>query len=135
IGRLAALLGGWAAERMIFGADAVSTGCQGDLQMASNMALDLVKETGLGNDRLFHAEHPESPGPGFRTRLADVEAQASAWLAEAESLALRTVEAERPLVDALVAKLQQQGSLGPDAIAAVFLAVRGGEVRPALQLA
>ena len=135
IGRLAALLGGWAAERVVFGADAVSTGCQGDLQMASNMALDLVKETGLGNDRLFHAEHPESPGPGFRTRLADVEAQAVAWLTEAESLALRTLEAERALVDALVAKLQQHGSLGPDAIAAVFLAVRGGEVRPELQLA
>ena len=132
--RLAALPAA-GAERVVFGADAVSTGCQGDLQMASNLALDLVKETGLGNDRLFHAEHPESPArvsapgwPTWRHRPAPGWRRPSPW-------PRARWRPSAPLVDALVAKLQQHGSLGPDAIAAVFLAVRGGEVRPELQLA
>lgn len=119
--QLACMLGGWAAERLVYGADGVSTGCHDDLQNAAQLALDLVKEHGFGDDRLFRTEHPSAPTSGFRTMLAGAEEQARLWLEEAEALAIRTLEAEHTTLQALTDALAEEGSLGASAILA-FLA-------------
>ncbi len=114
--RLAGILGGWVAERIVYGEQGVSTGSDDDLRKATAMALDLVKEHGFGQDRFFHAEHATASSVGFRTMLGATEEQARQCLQEAEELALRTIVAERELLERIIEALVGNGSIGPKAI-------------------
>lgn len=120
--RIASALGGWAAERLLFGADRVTAGNDDDLRKASQLALDMLKNHGFGKDRLFHAEYPEAFGTGFRMGLAAVEEQAARLVAEGEQLALRTLTANRRRLEAITGLLVQHGSLS------------GNKLRSALEL-
>ena len=113
---LATMLGGWAAEKIVFGAEGVSTGSHDDLQKVAGLALGLVKEHGFGADRLFRSEHPSAPMSGFRTLLASAEEQAQRWVEEAEALALRILEADESMLQKIASALTEHGSLGPQQI-------------------
>ncbi len=120
--RIASALGGWAAERLLFGADRVTEGSDDDLRKATRLALDMLKNHGFGKDRLYHAEYPEAFGTGFRLGLAAVEEQAAQLVAEGEQLALRTLTANRRRLEAITGLLVQYGSLS------------GNKLRSALEL-
>ncbi|MBV6404594.1 MAG: hypothetical protein IT228_01520 [Flavobacteriales bacterium] len=109
--RIASALGGWAAERLLFGADRVTAGNDDDLRKASQLALGMLKNHGFGKDRLHHAEYPEAFGTGFRMGLAVVEEQAARLVAEGEQLALQTLTANRRRLEAITGLLVQYGSL------------------------
>jgi|GEM_PF-1648080 len=120
---LAKHLGGWAAEHLVYGPDAVSAGSQEDLRKATGSALALVKTYGLGNTLLHHAEHPESHGGGFRTTLEECEAEARTWMEAARALAMDTLRKERATLESFAAELTERGSMGRSAIEA-FLSER-----------
>lgn len=57
---LARALGGRIAEKMIYGADQVTTGASSDLRAATNIARDMVVEQGMGSklrDQVFHEDN------------------------------------------------------------------------------
>lgn len=120
--QIASALGGWAAERLLFGADRVTAGSDDDLRKATGLALGMLKNHGFGTDRLYHAEYPEAFGTGFRMGLAAVEGQAARLVAEGEQLALRTLAANRRRLEAITGLLVQHGSLS------------GNKLRSALEL-
>lgn len=47
--RIMVLLGGRAAEEIIFGKDKISTGAEGDLKQTTEMAMAMISEYGMGN--------------------------------------------------------------------------------------
>ncbi len=118
--RLAGMLGGWAAERLVYGEAGVSMGSNNDLHMATRLALDAVKEHGLGNERIYRTEHAVAPVTGFRTLQRSAEMQAQQLIEDAEELALRTLHDERELLERLADALVKHGSLGPSAIERLF---------------
>ncbi|MDX9749593.1 MAG: AAA family ATPase [Flavobacteriales bacterium] len=118
--RLAGMLGGWAAERLIYGEAGVSMGSNDDLHKATGLALDAVKEHGFGSERIYRAEHASAPITGFRTLQRSAEMQAQQWVQEAEELALRTLRDERELLERVTDALVKHGSLGPSAIERLF---------------
>lgn len=109
---LACMLGGWAAERIHFGTDGVSSGSAQDIRNATAFALNMAKEAGMGGDRLHHAHHHCHEGNGFRTVLPEAEAQARQWIDEAERLAIATLQGHTDLLEQCVERLQEKGSLG-----------------------
>lgn len=107
---LATILGGWVAEFISFGDEGVSAGSEDDMQRATAFALGLAKNTGLGAERLHHAEHA-SAHEGFRTMLASAEAQAKHWIEEAERLALDTLRAHWIEAERITTLLVEEGTL------------------------
>lgn len=59
--RVAALLGGYAAEKIIFGEENLTNGSESDIQKATNMICDLLKNCGFDMfPAAFQNEHPET---------------------------------------------------------------------------
>ena len=60
---LARMLGGRVAEKVVYGAEAVTTGAGNDLQKATELARDMVMNQGMGGselrDQVFHVESSE----------------------------------------------------------------------------
>lgn len=59
--QLASALGGRVAEKLIYGADAITTGAGSDLRKATEIARDMVIEQGMGTklrDQVFHENNP-----------------------------------------------------------------------------
>jgi hypothetical protein len=109
---LAQMLGGCVAEQLHYGPEGVSVGNDDDLQKATAFALEMVKNQGLGMDRLHHARHATHNGGGFRTQIPDVEAQARKWINDAEALAMATLRKHKALFDHCVEQLIEKGSMG-----------------------
>jgi len=109
---LAQLLGGWVAEKLMFGDGSVSAGSGNDLERASEFALDMVKTQGMGSWCMTHTTHAVANSPGFRFGLMEVEAEAGELMRQAEDLALRTLGSHRELLVQLSDMLVEQGSLG-----------------------
>lgn len=109
--KLATLLGGWVAERMVFGPDGLSAGCESDLRRATGLALQMVRDHGMGGSPLYHGE--SGPGRAFRQMQRHVEKQAKEWIEAAQDLAANTLRDHRELFDEWVVRLMNEGSLGP----------------------
>jgi cell division protease FtsH len=59
--RVAALLGGYAAEKIIFGEENLTNGSESDIQKATNMVCDLLKNCGFDIfPAAFQSEHPDT---------------------------------------------------------------------------
>ena len=112
IPELAAILGGRAAEYLHYGASEVSAGSVEDIQQATALALGMVKNEGMGTERLHYARHAMTSDGGFRTLLPEAEAQARQWIEAAEALAMDTLKANTDLFDCCVEVLKEKGSLG-----------------------
>jgi len=63
------------AELLVYGSQRMSTGCTGDVEKASRLALELVKEHCFCRDHFFRSEHPSSHSPGFRRSLAEAKSR------------------------------------------------------------
>lgn len=120
--RMAVLLAGWAAERLRYGAAGVSNGSGSDIAKATGMAVDAVKERGLGIRPAFHAQHAVAPGDLLRIGLEECDQLVRDWLdqavVEAEALLVR----EQALYTAVVAALQVKGSLNATELDALVAA-------------
>jgi hypothetical protein len=59
--RVATLLGGYAAEKMIFGDENLTNGSESDIQKATNLVCDMLKNCGFDIfPAAFQSEHPET---------------------------------------------------------------------------
>jgi cell division protease FtsH len=135
--RLVALMGGLAAEELVFGEP--STGSERDLEQATDLARDLVARYGmspkLGRTRLLskdldeflEADVPFAPMSASTMQELDLEVRR--LLDEAEHEATRLLVAHRDALDSLTARLEIEETLeGADLEAALT------RVRPEVEL-
>ncbi len=114
--RLAVLLGGRVAERLVFGAEAVTDGASSDLSEATRFALESAKSDGFGPALESHREPAGSQNHYFHDRDGSMEELASAWLREAEALAEATLRRHEVLFDAFAGRLFEDGRIDRAAI-------------------
>jgi cell division protease FtsH len=103
--RLAGLLGGYAAEEIIFGD--VTTGSSNDLERVSNLTLSMVARFGMGQSfGLLSAGEDETSYTGFsqRTTFA-AESEARAMVDAAHSLALSILTTRQDELERLAQQL------------------------------
>jgi hypothetical protein len=110
--QLAGLLGGWVAERVVFGEAGQSAGSSSDIAQATGMALDLIRQEGMGALPLLHSAKVGGNPNGVHHRQQACDELAEQWVQQAVEQATRTIMHERALLDALVKALQRTGSLG-----------------------
>jgi cell division protease FtsH len=120
---LAVAMGGRAAEELIFGADDVSTGASGDIQMASRIARKMVTEWGM-SERLgmvaFAGPHVD-PYSGEAMRADDtsreIDAEVRALIAEARMKALAILKTYFGQLETVAEALLERESLSGAEIA------------------
>ncbi len=99
INRLAVLLGGWIAERIVFGEENVTIGSSSDLSKATQLATNVVYSCGMGNTRAaFGNEHMISTPSVIFDHSESVNKDAKELLVQAELLAEQTLEKQKTLL-------------------------------------
>lgn len=98
LSRLAFFLGGFAAEKIVFGEANMTTGAEDDIDRATNFAMEMLKKCGMGElPASYHAEHPET-----RLYLVDSERkldlQAEILIGEAMKSAEAALKSHRSLL-------------------------------------
>lgn len=117
---LAVIIGGWAAERLHYGAYGVSNGSSSDIRKAGTLALDMAKNEGMGAARINYALHSRYDDNAFHTDSGEAEAQARQWIEEAEASALATLREHRELLDECTERLIAKGSLHMEELNELF---------------
>jgi cell division protease FtsH len=122
---LAVAMGGRAAEELIFGADEISTGAAGDIQMASRIARKMVTEWGM-SERLglvaFGGAHGDPYTPeGMRAddTSREIDAEIRAMVAEARDHALSLLRTHAAELEAVAQALLEKESLSGAEIAEI----------------
>jgi cell division protease FtsH len=128
IGRLAMAYGGRAAEELIFGPTKITTGAGDDIERATSMARRMVTQYGM-SDRIGpvavgDAEHEVFLGRELGQRRAvsesvaeRVDTEVKRLLDEAYETAMRTLEENRPLLEAIAGTLLERETIDRDEIA------------------
>ncbi|GAA2009677.1 MULTISPECIES: ATP-dependent zinc metalloprotease FtsH [Nocardioides] len=138
--KLAYMLGGRAAEEMIF--HDPTTGAGNDIEKATNLARAMVTQYGM-TDRLGAIKLGETQGEPFLGRdmghsrnysedvAAIVDEETKNFLAVAHQEAFDILEENRDVLDALVLELLDKETLDKAEVARVFEPLRRRPVRPA----
>ena len=119
---LARAMGGRVAERMIFGADGITTGASSDLQHVAELAREMVSEEGMGaklRDQVFNTEEVNFFGDRakiYSEKTSEViDSEIEALSKEAGMRAEAVLKANKKYLDALAAALLEKESLeGPE---------------------
>ncbi len=119
---LARAMGGRVAERMIFGADGITTGASSDLQHVAELAREMVSEEGMGSklrDQVFNTEEVNFFGDRakiYSEKTSEViDSEIEALNKEAGMRAEAVLKANKKYLDALAAALLEKESLeGPE---------------------
>ena len=138
--KLAYMLGGRAAEEMVF--HDPTTGAGNDIEKATNLARAMVTQFGM-SQRLGAIKLGEAQGEPFLGRdmghqrnysedvAAIVDEETKKLLATAHQEAFDILEENRDVLDALVLELLDKETLDKEAIATVFEPLRRRPERPA----
>lgn len=111
LGEIAMLVGGRAAEDVVFGT--VSTGAADDLDRANRIAREMVARLGMGPTTgllTWKAPHPDAPLPDA------MQQQVQLMLEQQYQRACQLVERHRSWMDHMAERLCAQGVLGHDAL-------------------
>src|SRR5947209_2012766 len=121
IDRIAAMLGGRAAEEIVTGE--ASSGAQSDLEQAGTLARRMVADFGMSAKlgpyivKPFSNGYQGEMGVGYSERVAsDIDEEVQATLREAEERATAVLTANRATLDQLAHALMEQESLEGDAL-------------------
>ena len=118
---LARAMGGRIAEKLIYGADGITTGAGSDLRKATEIARDMVIEQGMGSklrDQVFHEDNGgmvfdkithERPYSDATAELIDQEVEM--LVKEAARRAELVLQANRPSLDALAHALLEKETI------------------------
>lgn len=100
VNRLAMLLGGFVAERIVFGEDNVTMGSGSDLQQATQLATQVIYSCGMGNTRAAFGNQHTDHAPAFILDSSNdgINKQAEELLSKAEELAQQTLEKQKLLL-------------------------------------
>ena len=118
--RLAALLGGYAAEEIIFGD--VTTGSSNDLEKVSEITLSMVSKYGMGASfGLFSVGEDGSGASGLSQRTAfAAESEAREMVGDAKALALAVLLKHRKELDQLAERLLEVETVENGELIAMF---------------
>ncbi|MBI4434911.1 hypothetical protein HY635_03825 [Candidatus Uhrbacteria bacterium] len=128
---LAVMLGGYVAEREVFGAEALTTGASSDLRSATRLARRLVTEFGM-SDRLgprTFGEHEELIFLGreiteqrdYSEKTAeDIDAEMDTLIRAAQQRAEEIIRSRRAKLDAIASRLLEQETIEQDEFEAMF---------------
>ena len=122
LAQLSTALGGRAAEAVVFGSDAVTTGAASDFRAVTRTARALVETAGLSR-RFRHAALRRGAGPAFLGRdvaeadtcavqtAGEADEEVRCVVEEAYGRAMRLLRANRGALDALVTRLLERESV------------------------
>jgi cell division protease FtsH len=127
---LARALGGRISEKIIYGADGITTGAGNDLRKATEIARDMVIEQGMGStlrDQVFHEdgggmvfdkithERPYSDETAKR-----IDEEVATLMKEASKRAELVLQANRTQLDILAKALLKEETLEEDAVVRIL---------------
>jgi cell division protease FtsH len=128
---LTVLMGGRAAEQVVFGA--ITTGASDDLKRVSEIASSMVSDYGMGTSVAGARSETDGARASDQTlRIRDEERQELA--SEARRAARQLIEAHRDKLDELAAELLKQEVLDRSAIDRIMAGVRPIERVPGVGL-
>ena len=120
---LARAMGGRVAERMMFGADGITTGASSDLQHVAELARSMVAEEGMGaklRDQVFNTNEVNFFGDCakiYSEKTSEViDAEIEALNKEAGARAEAVLKANKKYLDALAKALLEKESLEEDEV-------------------
>ena len=120
---LARAMGGRVAERMMFGADGITTGASSDLQHVAELARSMVAEEGMGaklRDQVFNTDEVNFFGDRakiYSEKTSEViDAEIEALNKEAGARAEAVLKANKKYLDALAKALLEKESLEEDEV-------------------
>lgn len=140
LGQLAYMLGGRAAEELIF--HDPTTGASNDIEKATSVARSMVTQYGM-TERLGAVRYGQSGGDVFLGRdlghqrdysedvAAAIDDEIRKLIDEAHHEAYETLVANREVLDALVVELLEKETLGKEDIARIFEPLKAVPTRPA----
>jgi SpoVK/Ycf46/Vps4 family AAA+-type ATPase len=132
--RICVSLAGRAAETLVFGADACSTGSFGDIKQATQEAARFVRHYGFAG-RLSHTDVADEADQNMNTDVGPTNAQIEAVLAEQLDRALALVRTHAGVLMRVVDELLARGEVHPARMAqlltpAIPVAVTTGPMIP-----
>ncbi|MEN9710926.1 MAG: ATP-dependent zinc metalloprotease FtsH [Actinomycetota bacterium] len=140
LGQLAYMLGGRAAEELIF--HDPTTGASNDIEKATSVARSMVTQYGM-TERLGAVKYGQPSGEVFLGRdmghqrdysedvAAAIDDEIRKLIDEAHHEAFETLVANREVLDALVVELLEKETLGKEDIARIFQPIKQVPARPA----
>ena len=137
LGRLAGMLGGRAAEDLVFGQP--TTGAESDLKQATSLARRMVAQWGMseelglavytvGDTQSFLGRPVPEARDSAEATAAEMDRAVRKLLDQAYGRACEILERERPLLDALAAALIARETLDAQQLDALLGAHRAGAV-------
>jgi cell division protease FtsH len=121
---LARAMGGRIAEKLIYGADGITTGAGSDLRKATEIARDMIIEQGMGSklrDQVFHEDNGgmvfdkiTHERPYSEAIAEEIDREVEALIKEAAKRAETVLKANRPVLDALKDALLEHETLEED---------------------
>jgi cell division protease FtsH len=118
INRLAVLLGGFVAERIIFGEENVTIGSSSDLGKATRLATYAIYICGMGNTRAFFGNENMNNTPSviFDNSSETVNVEAKELLLKAEELAEKTLKKQEKLLIKMADYLSDKRTLNKEQV-------------------
>lgn len=117
--RLCVGLAGRAAETLVFGEDASTTGSESDFKNATALAARFVRHFGFGN-RLSRTDVTDSTDENLNTDVAPTNAEIEALLAQAYARAQALLKADSALLLRIVDELLAQGQVSKEKMAGLL---------------
>jgi len=117
--RICVSLAGRAAEAMVFGEDACTTGSEGDLKKATALAARFVRHFGFGS-RLSRTDVTDSTNEHLNTDVEPTNAEIEALLTQAYARARELLAADSALLLQIVDELLVHGQVGKERMAGLL---------------
>lgn len=95
--RVAMLLGGYTAEKLIFGEDYLTSGANTDIERATTFVSRMLKTQGMGDAPVLYATSQNDPRENYHA-IHEIEAQIKKTIQEGEKLACHALEKEKTLL-------------------------------------
>lgn len=123
---LARAMGGRVSEKIMYGADGITTGAGSDLRQATEIARDMIIEQGMGSklrDQVFHEDNGgmmfdrmTHERPYSDDTAKEIDKEVEALVREAAQRAELVIQANRPSLDALAKALLEEETLEEDKV-------------------
>lgn len=127
---LARALGGRIAEKIIYGADRVTTGAGSDLRHATEIAREMIVEQGMGSklrDQVFHEDNGgmmfdriTHERPYSDETAKEIDAEISSLIKEAAKRAEAVIEANRASLDKLAKALIEKETINEKEVSTIL---------------
>jgi cell division protease FtsH len=96
--RLALFLGGFEAEKFVFGEENTTTAAEDDIEKATSFITEMLKQCGMGKLPIaYQAKHPNTRNY-IHDEAGSISNEAEAWILKAMTLAAKTLKEQEVLL-------------------------------------